>query len=126
MAVSRAYLDSYYLLEMVKPTPDSDVKKMFYKIKNDSFEVFVSQTVLGEVVAKLFPTPTQYGKDALSKLPEILKKHNIDLATYLTPPRDGAFEIMCYLNNKDPRLDNTDIMILSHALADPLQVFLHN
>ena len=62
----------------------------------------------------------------MSKLPEILKKHNIDLATYLTPTRDGAFEIMCYLNNKDPRLDNTDIMILLHALADPLQVFLHN
>lgn len=120
MAVSRVYLDSYYLLEMVERMPERDVKKLMYTIKSNSFEIFVPQIVLGEVVAKLFTKHPQTRADLLSRLPEILLQHNIDLDVCLTPPLTGAaFEIMRSLHSADPRLGKTDIMILSHALVDP-------
>lgn len=124
VGISRAYLDSYYLLEMVdKSKSRGDVQKLLYQIKQPTFQVFVSQTVLGEVVAKILQKPARERSDALSKLPQILQDHNIDAAACLTPPQGEALEIMRHLRAADTYLDVTDIMIVSHALADPRSKF---
>lgn len=125
LAVSRVYLDSYYLLEMIyKGDSYRDVKKLLYKIKEPAFEVFVPQIVLGEVVAKVFRQPAREWASTLSQLSKTLQDHGIDPDACLTPPqKDMAFEIMHYLSVADPRLDTTDIIILSHALADPCSKF---
>lgn len=124
MGISRVYLDSYYLLEMVdKNKSRGDVQKLLYQLKQPTFEVFVSQTVLGEVVAKILQKPAHEQSNALSKLPRILQDHNIDTAACLTPPQGEALEIMRHLRAADQHLDTTDIMIVSHALADPKSRF---
>lgn len=101
----------------------SDVKKLLYRLKQPSFEVFVSQTVLGEVVAKILQKHTHENRNALSELPQILQDHNIDPAASLTPPLGTALEIMRHLHRADQYLDTTDIMIVSHVLADPKSKF---
>lgn len=49
MGVSRVYLDSYYLVELVKEGGEaSDVRSLLYKLaSSNTFEVFVSQIALG-------------------------------------------------------------------------------
>lgn len=124
MGISRVYLDSYYVLEMVnKNKSHRDVQKLMYRLKQPAFEVLVSQTVLGEVVAKILPKPAQERADALSRLPKILQDHGIDPSACLTPPPSAAFKIMKRLHDNDPYLEATDIMIMSHVLADPNSKF---
>ena len=100
-----------------------DVQKLMYRLKQPAFEVLVSQTVLGEVVAKILPKPAQERADALSRLPKILQDHGIDPSACLTPPPSAAFKIMKRLHDNDPYLEATDIMIMSHVLADPNSKF---
>ena len=123
MGISRVYLDSYYLLEMITRTPDSDVKKLLYTIKSNSFEIFVPQIVLGEVVAKIFTKPAQDREDALSKLHKVLQDHGIDPASCMPPPQGAVLEIARCLRNVDSYLYMTDVLIISHALADPNSKF---
>ena len=124
MGISRAYLDSYYLLEMVYRTDShSDVQKLLYQLKQNTFEVFVSQTVLGEVITKIFQRSASTHTDVLSKLPNVLQDHNINPTNCLTPLPSEALDIMSYIRKHDLYLDMTDIMIVSHALADPKSKF---
>ena len=123
MGISRVYLDSYYLLEMITRTPNRDVKKLLYTIKSDSFETFVPQIVLGEVVAKIFTKPAQDREDALSKLHKVLQDHGIDPASCMPPPQGAVLEIARCLRNVDSYLYMTDVLIISHALADPNSKF---
>lgn len=124
VGISRVYLDSYYVLEMVnKNKSHLDVQKLMYRLKQPAFEVLVSQTVLGEVVAKILLKPAPECADALSRIPQILQDHNIDPVACLTPPPSAALEIMQHLHSNDPYLDATDIMIVSHVLSDPNSKF---
>ena len=123
MGISRVYLDSYYLLEMITRTPDRDAKKLLYTIKSDSFEIFVPQIVLGEVVAKIFTKPAKDREDALSKLHKVLQDHGIDPDSCMPPPPGAVLEIARRLRAADSYLDVTDALIVSHALADPHSKF---
>ena len=61
MGVSRVYLDTYYLLEIVlKGHRKHDAERILYKASKGSFEIVVPQIVLGEAVSKIL----KRGKDA--------------------------------------------------------------
>ncbi len=59
----------------------------------------------------------------LEKLVKMIQKYGIDANTCLTPPGNNAFTIMTELQRRGTYLDMTDIMILSHVLADPCSKF---
>ena len=107
----------------MRPARTAVLQKLLYTIKSASFEIIVSQIVLGEVAAKILKKPAQERKDALFKLPRILLDHNINSSSCLSPPRGEALEIMRHLRDTDPYLDMTDIMIVSHVLSDPASRF---
>ena len=120
MGVSKAYLDTYYLLEVVMEGKyKADVKHLLSKISNPSFEIFIPQIVLGEALAKLF---SKYDMrdlpPRLEKLARIIVEGNMDVEACLVPPKGDVFTIMKTVKERDQRLDNTDVLILSHVLAD--------
>ena len=52
MGTSRAYLDTYYLLEVVfEERHKNPTEHLFSQIHNNSFEVFIPQIVVGEAVS---------------------------------------------------------------------------
>ena len=124
MGVSRAYIDSYYLLAVVLERPEkADAERLLYALSRGGFETLVPQTVLGETVSKILTR----GKDAprlLDRLVRTLEKHGIDARRCLPPAPKGAFAIMEELRRMDDRLDATDAMILAQVLADPEAKFL--
>ncbi len=125
MGVSRVYLDTYYLLEIVlKGHKKHDAEKILYKASKGSFEIVVPQIVLGEAVSKIL----KRGRDArplMDRLVGTIEKYGIDVDRCLVPVAKSAFEIMEEVRGRDQRLDGTDIAILAHALADPdAKVFL--
>ena len=125
MAVSRAYIDTWYLVEIVKEGElKEDVDRLLYKISQPSFEILIPQIVLGETISQILE---EYDKSdvptKLEKLSNIIYKYKIDVSACLPPPPNNAIDIMNKLQIKDAFLDITDNMILSHALADPESKF---
>ena len=119
MGISRVYIDTYYLLEIVlKGDNKHDADSILYKASKGSFEIVVPQIVLGEAVSKIL----KRGKDArhlMDRLVGTIEKYGIDVDRCLVPVAKSAFEIMEEMRRRDQRLDGTDIAILAHALADP-------
>ena len=120
MSVSKAYLDTYYLLEVVmEGKAKADVKRLLSRISNPSFKIFIPQIVLGEALAKLFSKyDMQDLPSRLEKIARIILESNMDVEACLVPPKGDIFTIMKTIKERDQRLDNTDVLILSHALAD--------
>ena len=122
MGISRVYLDSYYLVELVKEGDDvSDVRRLLYKLTHsNAFEVFVSQIALGEVFTVICHDCQPGGpcpRDMAAKLAGIMEDNRIGWERAV-PPEGDAFDIMRELREADKMLDPTDTMIVSHALAD--------
>ena len=124
MGISRAYLDSNYLLAVVLERPEkADAERLLYTLSKGGFEVFVPQIVLGETVSKILTR----GKDAprlLDRLVRTLERYGIDARSSLPPAPKGAFAIMEELRKMDERLDATDTMIMAQVMADPDSKFL--
>lgn len=119
MGIPRAYIDSYYLLEVVFGGKNRyDAERILYKASKGSFDVFVLQVVLGEVVSKIL-VGKKPARHAVCALVDTIEKYNIDVRKRLVPVDKGAFAIMRELRDKDQRLEGTDIMILAHVLHDP-------
>lgn len=122
MGISKAYLDSYYLLELVKEGDRvRDVKRLLYKLSNsNAFEVCVSQIALGEVFAVIyrdFESNRLGRRDVAMKLVSVMENNNIGSQS-VVPPVGDVFSIMAKIRQADEILDVMDIMIVSHALAD--------
>ena len=122
MGVSRVYLDSYYLVELVKEGGEaSDVRSLLYKLaSSNAFEVFVSQIALGEVFAVICRDCTPGGprpQEMAARLADVMERNHIGWERAV-PPQGNAFGIMRKLREADETLDPTDTMIVSHALAD--------
>ena len=118
MGVSRVCFDSHYVLEVVfEGKYKDDAERLLYATSRGAFEVFVPQTVLGEIVSKILARDGREGM--LDKLDRTLQKYGIDARRSLAPAPKGAFAIMEELRKIDERLDGTDIMILAQVLADP-------
>lgn len=121
MGVSKAYLDSSYLLALVKEEDwASEVSNMLYKLKNNSFDVFVPHVVLGEVCGIIFRDfkSDQDRRDKTVRLVNMMIDNGIKWKN-MKPTTKDAFDIIITLNKNDASLDPTDIMIVSHVLADP-------
>ena len=120
MGISKVYLDSYYLLELVKEGDRvRDVRRLLYKLsdKNNAFEVHVSQIALGEAFAVIYRDfESGQRRDMAAKLMDVMERNGIYQSAVL--PKGGAFSIMAKLQQADEMLDATDTMIVSNALAD--------
>ena len=126
MGVSRTYLDTYYLLEVVLDGKDkSIIERMLSRINNNSYEVFIPQIVLGEAVSQIFRKcgDKRHPDLLLGKIAMFVRKHDICVGN-MPPLLKESFRIMSELTEKDNMLDGTDIAIVSHALADPDSKFL--
>ena len=127
MGISRIYLDSYYLVELVKEGDDvSDVRRLLYKLAHsNAFEVFVSQIALGEVFTVICRDCQPGGphpRDMAARLVDIMESNHTGWECAV-PPEGDAFGIMLELREADKMLEPTDTMIVSHALADKQNVF---
>ena len=123
MGVSRAYIDSYYLLAVVFGRPNkAAAERLLYALSRGGFEILVPQTVLGETVSKILARDGHEGM--LDRLDRTLQKYGIDASRSLPPATKRAFAIMEELRKRDERLDATDAMILAQVMADPDSKFL--
>ena len=126
MGVSRVYLDTYYLLEIVfKGKYKGHAERLLSQTNNNSFEVFIPQIVVGEAVSQMYEKcgyrtrPDHF----LERFASMMQKYNLG-HTNMPPPPNKSFQIMAELLNVDNRLVGVDVVILAHALADPDSKFL--
>jgi len=88
VAVSRTYIDSYYLLELILGGKEkSDVEHLLSQTSNPSFDVLIPQVVLGEVTAKIMKDEQRRIEHKLNKMADVIQKYRIDTNMCLTPPR---------------------------------------
>jgi predicted nucleic acid-binding protein len=121
VGVSKAYLDSSYLLALIKEEGVArEVESMLYRLRSNTFEVFVPHVVLGEVCGVIFRDfeSDQDRRDKTTRLVGMMDSNGISWENMKPTERD-AFNIMVSLSAKDELLDATDIMIVSHVLSDP-------
>lgn len=126
MSISKAYLDSAYLLALIKEEDGaSDVENMLYRLRSNAFDVFVPHIVLGEVCGVIFRDyeSDRDRRDKTARLVDMMDSNGIQQEN-MKPVEKDAFGIMVALSRKDESLDATDVMILSHVLSDPDSKFL--
>ena len=117
MGISRAYVDSYYLLEIVLGGKRKEgARRLLDVLSKDKFVAIVPQTVVGETVSVLLRRDTAH--DDVDRLVRVVKKY-VDVKNHLSPASKNAFGIMAEVQKREPRLDGTDITILSQVLSDP-------
>ena len=126
MGISRAYLDTYYLLEVVFEGTEKDpTERLLSQISNDSFEVFMPQIVVGEAVAQMYERcggrtrPDHF----LERFASLMEKYGWGDANML-PPSNKSFRMAVELTRVDDRLVGVDVELLSIALADSDSKFL--
>ena len=121
MGISKAYLDSSYLLALIKEESGArEVEHMLYRLRSNTFEVFVPHIVLGEVCGVIFRDfeSNQDKRNKTARLVDMMDSNGI-LWENMKPTEKDAFDIMVALSSRDESLDATDIMIVSHILSDP-------
>lgn len=121
MGVSKAYLDSSYLLALIKEEGGArEVERMLYRLQSNAFEVFVPHVVLGKVCGVIFRDfkSDQDRRNKTARLVDMMDSNGI-LWKNMKPTEKDAFDIMVSLSGKDELLDATDVMIVSHVLSDP-------
>lgn len=126
MGVSRIYLDTYYLLEVVFEGGYKEyVEHLFSQISNSSFEVFIPQIVVGEAVSQMYEKCGDRTRPdhLLERFASLIEKYGWG-DTNMTPPPNKSFHIMDELLHVDDRLTGVDVEILAIALADPDSKFL--
>ena len=120
MGVSKAYLDSSYLLSLIKDEPGArEVKRMFYRLRSNAFEVFVPHTVLGEICGVIYRDfeSDLDRRDKMATLADAMSSNKIPWEN-VKPTNKDALDIVAALG-KDEWLDTTDALILSQVLTDP-------
>ena len=126
MGISRAYLDTYYLLEVVfGGTEKGPTERLLTQISGDSFEVFIPQIVVGEAVSQMYERcggrtrPDHF----LERFASLMEKYGWGDANML-PPSNKSLRMAAELTRVDDRLVGVDVELLSIALADPGSKFL--
>ena len=121
MGISKTYLDSSYLLAIIQEEGmGREVEHMLYKLREHSFDVFIPHAVLGEVCGVIFRN-FESDQDRLAKMEKLVNVISSNKIKWknMKPLGMEAFSLMVTLRDKDPLLDATDVMILSHVLSDP-------
>lgn len=96
MGISKAYLDSSYLLALIKEEDGaSDVENMLYKLRDNAFDVFVPHVVLGEVCGVIFRDfeSDQDKRDKTSRLVNMMVDNGIKWKN-MKPIAKDAFSII--------------------------------
>ncbi len=99
MGVSKAYLDSSYLLSLIKGEPGArEVERMLYRLRSSAFDVFVPHTVLGEICGVIY---RDFGsdrdrRDKMATLVDTMTSNKIPWEN-VKPASKGAFGIMVAL-----------------------------
>ncbi|MDE0091240.1 MAG: hypothetical protein OXP12_07835 [Thaumarchaeota archaeon] len=126
MGTSRAYLDTYYLLEVVfEGEYKKRAERLLSQISSDSFEVFIPQIVVGEAVSQIYEKCGGRTRPdrLLERFASLMEKYGWG-DTNMSPPSNRAFRIAAELSRVDNRLVGVDTEILAIALADPESKFL--
>ena len=126
MGISRAYLDTYYLLEVVfEGMEKGPTERLLSQISNDSFEVFIPQIVVGEAVSQMYERCGGRTRldHFLERFASLMEKYGWGDANML-PPSNKSFRMAAELTRVDDRLAGVDVELLSIALADPGSKFL--
>lgn len=121
MGISKTYLDSSYLLAIIQEEGmGREVEHMLYNLRENSFDVFIPHAVLGEVCGVIFRN-FESDQDRLAKMEKLVNVISSNKIKWenMKPLGMEAFSLMVTLRDKDPLLDATDVMILSHVLSDP-------
>ncbi len=120
MGVSKAHLDSPYLLSLIKDEPGArEVKRMLYRLRSNAFEVFVPHTVLGEICGVIYRDfeSDRDRRDKMAALADAMGSNKIPWEN-AKPTNKDALDTVAALG-KDEWLDTTDAPILSQVLTDP-------
>ena len=126
MGASRAYLDTYYLLEVVfEGEHKRHVEHLLSQISNSSFEIFIPQIVVGEAVSQMYEKCGGRTRPdrLLERFASMMEKYGWGDANMLPPP-NKSFRIATELLRVDDRLAGADVVILAQALTDPDSKFL--
>lgn len=126
MGASRAYLDTYYLLEVVfEGEHKRHVEHLLSQISNSSFEVFMPQIVVGEAVSQVYEKCGGRTRPdhLLERFASLMEKYGWGNANML-PPSNKSFRIAAELARVDSRVVGVDAELLAVALADPDSKFL--
>ena len=126
MGTSRAYLDTYYLLEVIFDGEHKQyVERLLSQISGKSFEVFMPQIVVGEAVSQMYEKSGGRTRPdrLLERFASLMEKYGWGNANMPTPS-DRAFQIAAELPRVDKRVVGVDAELLSMALADPDSKFL--
>ena len=126
MGISRAYLDAYYLLEVVfKGVNRSQTERLLSQISTGSYEVFIPQIVVGETVSQMYEKCGGRTRPdhLLERFASLMEKYGWGDAN-MTPPSNKSFRMAAELTRMDNRLVGVDVELLSIALADPDSKFL--
>ena len=121
MGTSKAYLDTYYLLEVVfEERHKNPTEHLFSQIHNNSFEVFIPQIVVGEAVSQMYERcgsrtrPDHF----LERFASLMEKYGWG-DTNMMPPSNKSFCMAAELTRVDSRLTGVDVELLSIVLVDP-------
>jgi len=117
---TRVYLDTWILRALISKNnaERKDALHEITRLESNSFDVVISQVVLGEAFATIM---RDYGSNdirrILSKLYDSLVKI-VDADSCLPPITVNIVEKAKMLKKKDPRLKDTDAIIAAQALLD--------
>lgn len=124
--VSKTYVDtSYFVTAALNEENADEVRRMFFRLKNNAFRVVVPQLVLGETVAKILEKRSGYHErsDCLGRLHGMFSEYAIDVRSCLPNVSVKTCEIIPDIHANDDRITANDAMILAQVLADPESKF---
>lgn len=126
MGVSRAYLDTYYPLEVVfEGEHKKYVEHLLSQINNSSFGVLIPQIVFGKTASQICEKCDRRAGPGplLQRLASVMEKYGWTDAD-MPPPSNESLRMTEELLRVDDRLTGVDAVILAQALADPDSKFL--
>lgn len=125
VGISRAYLDTYYLLEIVLGGRHKRYVERLPSQISSRFMVLIPQIVLGEAISQIYEKrgDGMWPDKLMERFTSVMNKYGWDNSN-MPPPPNWSFQIMDELLRVDDRLEGTDVVILAQALADPDSKFL--
>lgn len=126
MGVSRAYVDTHYLLDVVFDGKHKrHTEHLFSQINNNSFLPLMPQIVIGETFSQICERCADRTRlDHLTgRFVSLVEKYRWDNANMPSPSK-RSFQIAADLASIDDRIVGVDAELLSIALADQDSKFL--
>ncbi len=125
------YVDTQYIHAFIffnsiaRPNEEKRfAKEQFNSIlhRQDNFSLKIPMVAMGEIFNNIHrkDLTDQDNDDIIRQLLHMMSVDKVDIV----PPKLECFEVTTDLLSRDNRLDNTDTLIVSQALCDPLSTYL--